>query len=210
MLRVTRILEAAGLSDPSTIDPWYLSRGSAIHEATALDDIDDLDEEAMDPAIANQVFSWRAFRVQAGLRIIHGEFEVVHPEMKYVGHLDRVVVFRGRHAPVLLDIKNGAPAAWHGAQTAAYALAWAHQMRCLTPERGAVYLQKDGSAARWVPHTDRTDFDTWKAALTIAHWKERHGLIKPSATAPDTGREGSDLGGREAVPDCRDHGGRDG
>lgn len=182
MLRVTEALKLAGLIDTEWLTEEGALRGTAAHAATALDDRQDLVEESVHPEVRPLLESWRLFRRQTGLVVLHVELEVEHRAMGYAGRLDRIVQFPERPRPTLLDLKSGASDHWHPAQTAGYSLAYgdmivAEKLRPLSsdgrslllPERGCVYLQADGSPARFVPHRDRFDFDLFRAAVTLAH-----------------------------------------
>lgn len=175
-LRVTEVLAINGLTDLTFIPPSALERGTDVHAAAAFDDRGTLEEESVDDRVRPLLESWRKFREEAGLTVREIELPVSYPALDYRGTLDRVVVFRGQEREVLLDLKGGGPLPWHPFQTAAYALAYAFQTRGVTPERGSVYLQKDGRQARFVPHRDRGDFDAWKSLVVVAHLKAKLGL----------------------------------
>lgn len=181
MIRVTHAIKAAGLIDSEWFTPEATSRGTAVHAATELDDMGDLDETSVHPAVAPFLESWRRFRKEIGWPIWEGhiEVEVHHTPFAYVGHVDRIMrrsLGGGAMGPVVLDIKTCAsPSGWHRIQSAAYAMAWQYMTGFPNPvERGCVYLQSDGSAGRLVMHKDRRDFEVWKAVLTVAKFKEEN------------------------------------
>ena len=62
MLRVTQAIKLCGLIDAAWSDQYAMDRGTAIHEATALDDKGDLDESTVDPAVKPYLDGWRLFR----------------------------------------------------------------------------------------------------------------------------------------------------
>jgi len=175
MLRVTEAIQLAGLSDTTWLTPEAAARGTAVHAAVALDVSGQLDEESIHPVVAPYLASWRRFRLEANVFVIDSELEVEHLALGYSGRLDMIATIGG-YAPMVLDLKTGAAAAWHPIQTAGYALAHQTMAGGATPPRGAVYLQDDGSAARFVAHKDRGNFDVFKAAVVIAHFKKQKGI----------------------------------
>lgn len=170
MLRVTKIISEAGLSPGfEFVPPHALDRGRAVHQAIHLDEEGKLDESSVHPEVAPRLASWRLWRNAVGLVYERGEFEVRTPE--YVGHPDILGTING--VRWLLDVKGGAPAPWHGVQTALYAQA-------CTPrpaKRGAVYVTDDGSIAKLVEHRHLSDFSTGNAAVLLACWKKSVGLL---------------------------------
>lgn len=121
---VTGILEAAGLIDYSFIPPatrnMALARGSAVHLATAIDDVGDLDYDALDPILPPFCDGWRVFRSDTGFVPDLIEQRSYHPRHLYAGTRDR----RGRFARSkflhTLDIKCGKAEWWVWIQIAAY------------------------------------------------------------------------------------------
>lgn len=175
MLRVSEALRLAGLVDTEWLTPEGAKRGTYTHEATALDDAGRIDPTWSHPEITPRLESWRRFRRESGLAVEAVELEVVHHAMRYAGRLDRIARFPADTRPTLIDIKNGAKAAWHRIQTALYALAWCAQTGEATPKRGAVYLKADGRSAVFVPHDDRTDFEVARHVIGLA------GFLKENA-----------------------------
>lgn len=178
MLRVTHCLSAAGLVDPTWFTEESSARGTAVHEATALDDVNDLDEASVHPIVAPYLESYRRWRKESGWKLWEGhiEVEVIHEPLGYVGHIDRIMRRPVGPAmrPVVIDLKTTAgPSMSHPIQTSGYHMAWQHMTGFPDLiDRGCVYLQADGSAGKWVAHTDRRDFEVWKAVLTVAKFKE--------------------------------------
>lgn len=170
MLRVTAIIKEAGLSPGfEFVTQHGLDRGRAVHETIHLDELGTLDESSVHPEVAPRLESWRKWRRAVGLVYERGEFEVKTPE--YVGHPDLVGTING--VRWLLDVKGGAPAPWHGIQTALYAQACAPR----PAKRGAVYVTDDGSIARLVEHRELSDFAVARSAVHLACWKKSVGLL---------------------------------
>ena len=172
MIRVTEAIKIAGLMGDSAnfFTPEGAARGTAVHAACEFDDDGDLDDDALDPSLSGYVESWRAFRGETGLEIIGNELEVNHEPLGYVGHLDRLVKWNDKVH--VLDIKTGSDQRWHAIQLAAYAMAWASETGSPTPLRGSVQLYADGRPGTYRAAKSRKDFDVWKAALTVARWKQ--------------------------------------
>lgn len=149
-------------------------RGDAVHTATELDDLGDLDESSVDPAIAGYLEAWRKFRADTGFVPDLIEQRVYHPLHRYAGTLDRGGMLGKRYA--LIDIKTSSqlhPAT--AIQTAGYAAA--HLARGGRPfqTRHAVKLQADGRYSLSPSYTDQAgDFAVFLSLLTVARYREQH------------------------------------
>lgn len=174
---VTNVLEP--YYDWTGVDPVALAiaadRGSMVHEATALDDHLDLDEDSLDERLVGYVHAWRRFREESGFRPLVVEHKVFHRAHWFAGTLDRVGVFRNNPTRWLIDIKTGVPQPATSLQTAAYALALASQSPEFSADlRGAAYLRGDGTY-RLVRYDDPCDATDWLAALRIHNWRNANG-----------------------------------
>ena len=92
--------------------------GSDVHEATALDDYNDLDEESVPSHVWPYVHAWRVFLATREYVVQEIERTVYNPALRYAGTLDRVLVKDGK--AYLADIKTGSDAPWHALQLYAY------------------------------------------------------------------------------------------
>jgi hypothetical protein len=165
---VTTILKAQGLID----DTWFTDtarlRGDFVHLACRMLDDDELNEATVDEAIRPYLDAYRAFVRTAKPEWTYIEHRVFDAVLGYAGTLDRAGVVGGHR--LLVDLKSGGIYPSVGPQTAAY-------RRCLpephTWKRAALQLKEDGS---YVLHqlTDRSDEDTFLAALRLHQWKQRH------------------------------------
>lgn len=164
---VTSVLSVVGMGEFGYVSEDVLrfarDRGRAVHAATALDDMAELDESSVDPIAVPYLDAWRKFRRETGFTPTAIEQKVYHKIYRYAGTLDREGVFGD--ADVLLDIKTGTPQRSTGPQTAAYLAA-----RGGKRARYAVFLQQNGKY-NLVPHKDRNDLAVFLAALTIYNWK---------------------------------------
>lgn len=175
---VTHILQDARLADFSA--PWFteatIDRGSLVHAAIALDNEGALDDESLDPQLVGYVAGWRRYLEESGAIVEHFETPVCDPIAGYAGTLDAIVIEPhqvDKNARTLIDIK---PALYPsvGPQTAAYARA----AQALYPTRmlfwrSAVVLPGDGSYTH-EPLTDRSDEQTFLAAVRIFQWRSAH------------------------------------
>ncbi len=175
MLRVTEILRLNGLVDLQWLTDHARDKGSAVHLATELDDRGDLDEASVHPEVAGRLESWRRFKRESGVVIEEIESPIEHVAMGYRGTPDRVVLWVGSRW--IFDLKPPSKIPAHRLQLCGYVMGWAAmQPGIASPRRATVHLQDDGSAARVEEYTDRRDFDVWKGAVSVAHFKVNHGL----------------------------------
>ncbi len=168
---VTQVLGL--LEDWSAVRPDVLEAaarfGTHVHEAVHLDCRGELDEAALDPAIAPYLAGWRAFLSESGATVIASEVRVAHQTLQYAGTAD--VIVEWRNVLCLMDIKSGqVPRTWR-AQTAAYARAWDNQRRGDRPISSARYcvqLRDDGSY-KTHKSSDPSDWTLFLSALNV--WK---------------------------------------
>ena len=163
---VTSVIKDAGLMGYMPGDEWYLERGTAVHEATALWDRGVLDEDSLDPQIAPFLASWKQYRADTGFAPKLIEEIFVDPIFGYAGTIDRDG----------LDIKSGSPAKWYVLQNAAY---WHSPIVNKGPWQ-TVFLRENGSykVVVYAPQELYEAFQVFTAALTLNAWKTRNGLLK--------------------------------
>jgi hypothetical protein len=152
--------------------------GSAVHHATALDDLGVLDEASLDEAVGVRLEGWRRYRAESGFTPLPGCIEriVWHPSIGFCGTLDRIGTLRGGTA--LIDVKTASASTGldAGPQTAAYLSA----ARASMPERelparvvrGSVHLTDDGRGL-YVPHTNGRDWNAFLAALELWNFAQK-------------------------------------
>lgn len=174
---VTGILQVLGmhyylekLSDGEL--KFYLQRGSMIHLVTAMSDRDTLDESSVDPLIVNYLTAWRKFRADAGGKMLEIELFLRSTLRGYCGTLDRVLgpsrIYPGK---LLLDIKTTEAGITTRLQTSGYAMLYGKKVK-----RGAVALRANGTYSVELYDDDARDMAAWKACLTLAAWKRKHGV----------------------------------
>jgi len=163
---VTQILQGVGLINFNGIDPGILKKaadfGTAVHQATALDDLGDLDEESLDPALKPYLEAWRGFRGPMKFDAI--EQPLCHPDYGFAGTPDRV------KWNTIYDIKTGTtvyPST--GIQLAGYSIL----AGIPTARRLAVQLKADGT---YQVHEfkDRKDREIFLACLSVYKWREKN------------------------------------
>lgn len=175
--RVLNLLDTFSKVDPELLD-FAAARGRAIHEATALDDLNDLDDASLDPQIAPYMEAWRKFKAESGYSPWAIELPVVHGRFEYAGTLDRVAEINGKMA--ILDLKSGLIPITAGPQLAAYREAYDWLVSAaLVPRppempklRFVVQLRPDGSY-RLEKFTSPEDFGVFRNALELRRWLEK-------------------------------------
>lgn len=173
---VTTILKA--VTDLDGINPHILAyaadRGTAVHYACELYDLDDLDWSSLSDELVPYVEAWVDFRASTGFKPERIESRVFHPGLFYAGTLDRTGVLYDERS--VIDIKTTATMyPWVGLQTAAYQEAL-HASEPEAPrhtKRYAVQLKNDG---KWKLHEykDPTDWPTFIALCTVLNWSNKH------------------------------------
>jgi hypothetical protein len=166
---VTQRIKAAGLLGPavSCYSPESAARGIAAHLACA-----DRDQ-------GRDVTTWLAGEFGGYLASYTHWCDVMLPtwtaiespqyssRYRTAGTPDRVGTISGR--PVVLDLKTGRQAHWHGIQVALYCLLQDDDIPPRERRRLVLYLRKDGRMAQSVEFTSPSDFTT---ALTLCATQE--------------------------------------
>lgn len=141
--------------------------GTAVHLACELDDLGQLDEDSLDPALFAYVYAWRAFSKDHDVAWEVIEQPVYNQRMRYAGTPDRIGDVSGGICAV--DIKSTAelyPSV--GPQLAAYSHAFNES---LAPVMGriAVQLKPDGTYVA-KEYKDPTDWPLFCSLLTVRTW----------------------------------------
>lgn len=174
IVNVTGVLEEMGLMPqyPSATREFMLSRGSAVHLATALYDQGQLSK--LDDRLTGFVEGWKAFLKDSGAKVKLVEHLVCCRTFQYAGTLDRLLELKGQLAVV--DLKAGEPAAAAALQTAAYRKALLSQEGIEATRRMAVRVQQDGSYRVSEYEDHAYDERHFLFALSLSHWKRKKGL----------------------------------
>lgn len=157
-------------SIPEDALEWKRQLGTAVHKACELLDLDDLDEEALDPVIVPYLEGYKRFLVDYRPQWNAIESRVFHREDWYAGTLDRQGVIRGDDEAIV-DIKTSTKvASYAGIQL------WAYGAAVTTPASSlyALQLLKTGNY-KLVPFTNLSRYrDTWQGLLSIHRWTKEH------------------------------------
>jgi len=163
---VTEILQVVGLIDFGAINLDVLERaakfGTAVHQACALDDLGDLDEQSLDPNLKPYLDAWRSFRGDMKFDAI--EQPLWHPVYGFAGTPDRI------KENTIWDIKTGTTVYPSSAiQLAGYSIL----ADIPTAKRIVVQLLPTG---KYQVHEfrGRSDRGTFLSCLNIYQWKESH------------------------------------
>jgi hypothetical protein len=106
---VTQILDAAGKISPFCKDEEARTRGSRVHEFTALDDETTLDLRKVPASLRGYLRAWRKYRQDTGFHPVLIEHRIDCLDYKYSGRFDRFGWRPTRDpsvfADLILDIK---------------------------------------------------------------------------------------------------------
>lgn len=144
--------------------------GTAVHKACELDDLGQLDESSVIPALSGYLTAWRRFCADHTARWMRIESCVYHEQMGYAGTVDRYGLVDG--APAVVDLKTsaGLPPTI-GPQLAAYAKA--------IPEASAGVrrigvLLKPGGHYLTQDYSSPTDWAVFASLLTLQNFCQTH------------------------------------
>lgn len=143
--------------------------GSHVHAACDLDNRGELDEDSLDPRLADYLAGWRKFLRESKGRVVHSEQIVFHERLMYAGTLDAVVNINGRDT--LVDIKSGAIPRSVGPQTAAYAEALRHTTSQKISARLCVQLLANDYKTQAL--NDPADWSVFVSCLNLTKWESR-------------------------------------
>ncbi len=150
-------------------DPWYLKKGSFIHKATELWDLGILEETTVDPVeVAGPLESWKRFRKDQNYTPTQIEWMTYHPFLMVATTVDRLP---------LLDIKSGAPEAWHILQIGFQAACLRERGMSISDFAGKpmdVYLDPDGGPPKVRVYTQaemREAFKVYSSMLYFIRWR---------------------------------------
>lgn len=170
---VTAVLKANGFIDDRYFTEQATLRGTFVHQARQYLDEGTLDESTIDPQIAGYVTAYRKWldECQVG-PVVLNETVLGDPTLRLAGTID-FARYIGPHLSVV-DVKSGLPQVWHRLQLAAYAELAKRALHHAVIRRFGLYLRKDGTYS-FLLYPDRHDWDTFKAALTVAQFKRAYG-----------------------------------
>lgn len=182
---VTTILRETGAADVRFAPKAAMHRGSVVHEMVYLYESGLSLEGKIEDKYLGYSVAYQNFKIATGFISTNTEqiLSHVNSSRKYCGTTDLIGLIDGR--PVIIDIKTGGYASWHGLQLAAYKMADSLVLtdgstisaRTAIPyntEPKNLYLKPDGSFTllsgaklgdRLVPYTDSAWDNAWKLQL---------------------------------------------
>lgn len=171
---VTTVIETVCQSFANVPEQYLIpaqERGTAVHRATELDDLEMLDEDTLDADLHPYLSAWRSFKGDVGFEPERIESVVAHPVLRYAGTLDRTgrMTWRKARRLVLLDIKTGPPVRGTALQLAAYHAALLKMYGQDIKTRISVHLSSNGSY-RIKEYTNPSDMRVFTAMLTAYRW----------------------------------------
>ncbi|HCU25403.1 MAG TPA: hypothetical protein DF383_10310 [Deltaproteobacteria bacterium] len=173
LVSVTQALTEASIIDSRWYTEEAKNRGTAVHKACELLDLDDLEFDSLHPTIRPYVEAYLQFKRDTGFVPELIEHRVYNETYFYAGTLDRA----GRigKEKVVIDLKSGAVEPWAALQISAYeACLSGHYTRMALP------LTDTGKYRRPIEYKDPNDFKVFLNAVGVAHWK-RNNNIKMAA-----------------------------
>ena len=163
---VTEIIDYFGFIPEFSKDEERAEEGQVIHEAAKYLFQKRLDWKSVDSAVLGYLVSLDLWLKATGFLAEECEQALYHLVLLFAGTVD----CKGRlpnNSRWIIDIKSGAAARWHKWQTAGYRILSREYRR-----RGALYLQKDGSMARFKEHDEETDAAEFISMRNVFRIKE--------------------------------------
>ena len=168
---VTQVLKSEGFIETRFCSEFGLERGSRVHEACSFLFDGALDWKSVDSRILSRVRACERFIQESGFRALETEKAMIHRSSLYAGTLDAYGMFQGRY--VVVDLKCGPPAAWHGLQLAAYQeLLSANRLKCQS--RFTLHLRDNGTYDLRA-HRDPRDLGVFLSACNVFRRKNPNG-----------------------------------
>jgi CRISPR/Cas system-associated exonuclease Cas4 (RecB family) len=187
----TRTIDHAGLSSLDDVRKDILERrsnlGKHVHRCCHFFDEGDLNWETVHETAKGYVDSWAALcsDLKIGWRQIEFQCIAKVDFLEFGMQIDREGLVYGEEAIVDIKISRSIEQ-WHGVQLAGYAMGLPHaalqtpSARFMRRKRYVAKLNENGKKARLIPFEQKNDYDVFKSALVISHWKLSTGKkIKP-------------------------------
>jgi hypothetical protein len=187
----TRVIDHAGLSSLEDVRKDILERrsrlGLHVHKCCHFLDEGDLNWKTVDETAKGYVDSWASLCADLKPKWRQIEFTCIAQvdRLEYGMTIDREGLVYGDEAIVDLKISRSIEP-WHGVQLSGYAMGLPHadlfspSARFIRRKRYIAKLHESGKKARLIPFEQKNDYDVFKSALVISHWKLLAGKqIKP-------------------------------
>lgn len=180
---VTEVIKIAGLSDiqriiavaGADVVQKAADRGQRVHKYCEIVDLEpDLPLESVTEDCRGYVLAYQRFLAETGFAVDLTEEALVSETHGMAGTIDRVGLLYDEVAVLEVKTPQSPDPSWQ-LQTAGYSLLVTEGYGIPVPAR---YVLRLGSNGRYqlIPHTDRTDFDVFLAALRVAHYRLAHEL----------------------------------
>ena len=188
LLSITQVLNVTGMVDATFFTPRSATKGTYVHEGTALYDQGQLDEATVSDDIKPYLDGYKRFVDDCAPAWTRIEAVFVDEVSDVAGTVDRVgtITVQGVPQKVVVALKSGrgGAAPWHCIQLAGYQ----HLLSRYLSRRGLVteaaqvkryglYLRGDGKYTL-TPYTSSLDAGVFLSALTVAHWLTQVGPSK--------------------------------
>ena len=148
------------------INPYYLTRGIMIHNATVMIDAGNLDWRALDPRLTPYCKAYQSFLEMSHPIVEASELIVVASDCTHGGRLDRVFRLPGRERLIVADIKVGSgKEERYWLQIAAYALLLAGE-HVADVDLEILNLQKNGQPRLTVAPDPGSKVAEWRGILS--------------------------------------------
>ena len=166
MISVTELLVKEGFIDTTWFDEYGRDRGTYVHKARHLYDMDELDEGSLDPVLVPYLEAWKKFRKDSGFVPIDSEIRLYSEIYQFTGKPDATGLLNG--LPAIVDCKSGTIEPWVALQLAGYEI-----LKGSRHHRIAVRLKPDGQYSV-KEFKDRQDRQIFLAALACYNWKKNN------------------------------------
>ncbi len=169
MISVTKVLRLVGLVDVTHYTIEARDRGRAVHEAIHYHNEGDLDESTLiDERVQARFRSYLKFLDEVDFKAVESELELIDEGLGLIGHPDLIGQLNG--GMCVVDAKPMGAEPWHGLQLAGYAK--------LAQRAGYPYMPRfnlylgENHNYKLVPRTNLRDWPVFRAALSVAQFKE--------------------------------------
>jgi hypothetical protein len=171
---VTQIIQEAGLSDFSKVNPELLDRaikfGNALHKAVELSCKGTLDKESLDPALMPHLNQWDSFCSDYCYVSKEQEYRAVNTALRVGFCIDQLGYIKG--GSVLVDLKTGHPKAADVVQASAYGYLYPIERVLI------LYLNEDSYKINEIKRLDRKKGEQiFLSCLALYNFKKQEGLL---------------------------------
>jgi len=175
MESITQVLQAEGfIPESEIIDPYFLARGTAVHDAVELHLLGKLNRDLLKQPGMLDLTGY----VDSAIKYLEYFKIEIKPEEVEVKLYDPVYFYAGRLDTLHCDWKSGGPSRWHVYQIAAQRNL-AKVNKYPDGPRRTVYLQEDGSMAKFKEYSLnelKRALDTFLCALNVMRAKREMGV----------------------------------